>query len=172
MPKSSKENKEQVKLWYEQLKPRVVVDVGPGQGTYSQVVRDNKAYWVCVEAWAPYVEQFNLNKQYDEVIISDINYVDLNKVHHSPDLVIIGDVLEHMTKSQATQLISNLMNWSKHVIISIPLKHLSQGPWQGNYFETHIDHWNHNDMVNLLGIHLKEYKTGKVLGYYLCAKSV
>jgi 2-polyprenyl-3-methyl-5-hydroxy-6-metoxy-1,4-benzoquinol methylase len=171
MPKSSKENKEVAKVWCEQLKPVVVVDIGVGQGTYSILCREKGQKWIGVEAWAPYIEQFNLESLYNKVVVGDINYLDLSLVHSKPDLVIIGDVLEHMDKSVAETLINKLLDWSKDVIISVPLKHLAQDAWQGNFFEIHKDHWHHKEMVEFMGSNLVDTKTGKVLGYYLCRRS-
>lgn len=171
MPKSSKENKDIAKLWHDKLKPKVVLDVGPGQGTYATLCKSKGEHWIGVEAWAPYIEQFDLTNLYEEVIVSDVRYFDFDKLANKPDLVIMGDVLEHMHKNESKELILDMINRYGDVIISVPLKHLDQGAWEGNWFETHIDHWHHKEMVEFLGEKLKEYKTGKVLGYYLCSRS-
>lgn len=172
MPKSSKENKNIAKLWHHQINPRVVLDIGPGQGTYATLCKQPGEYWIGIEAWAPYVKQFGLERLYDKVIIADARYMAFDKLGWFPDLVIMGDVLEHMHKDESMELILDMINRYSDVIISVPLKHLDQGAWEGNWFETHVDHWHHEEMVEFLGKYLKEYKTGKVLGYYLCAKSV
>jgi hypothetical protein len=169
MPKSSKENKDIAKNWHDVIKPKVVLDIGPGQGTYASLCKSPGEYWIGVEAWAPYIKQFDLDKLYDQLIVADARYVNLDALKIKPDLVIMGDVLEHMTKSESKALITEMLRRYKNLIISVPLKHLPQGPWEGNWFETHVDHWHHKEMLEFLKEYKVDYKTGKVLGYYLCS---
>lgn len=173
MPKSSKENKDVAKQWHDMLNPKVVLDIGPGQGTYATLCKKPGEYWIGIEAWAPYIEQFDLKSLYDSVIVADARFVNLDKLPRTPDLVIMGDVLEHMKKGEAKDLIAEMFSRYERIIISVPLKHLDQGPWEGNHFEIHVDHWHHEEMMQFLGGFLArtEYKTGKVLGYYLCTVS-
>lgn len=171
MPRSSRENKAVVKGWYDRLEPEVVLDIGVGQGTYALLCRGgHAARWIGVEAWAPYVADYGLAGLYEEIIIGDVRYLDLKRIQ-KPDMVIIGDVLEHMKKDEAKQLINDLLEITEHLVISVPLKHLAQDAWHGNWFETHVDHWHHDDMLEFLSDRLVETKTGKVLGYYLCSAS-
>lgn len=170
MPTSSPENKEIVLQWKQAIKPSVVVDIGVGEGTYAKLARDfenNDEIWLGIEIFYPYVTQFNLEKLYHQIIISDVRYLDLGLVHTNPDLVIIGDVLEHMKKDEAKEVIERLLWWSKNVIISVPLLHFEQGEHFGNPFETHVDHWGNIEMTEFLGDRLKDNKEGDVLGYYL-----
>lgn len=171
MPTSSPENKEQVLEWKKALAPSVIVDIGVGQGTYSKLLRDFKKdeIWLGIEVFYPYVSKFNLEHLYNLIIISDVRYTHLKLVHERPDLVIIGDVLEHMKKDEAKQLIRRLISWAKNVIISIPVRHIAQGEHFGNPFETHVDHWRHEEMVEFLGDALDDSKKGKILGYYLAS---
>lgn len=174
MPTSSSENKHIVLDWKKAIKPKVVVDIGVGQGTYAKLARDFKnkeETWLGIEIFYPYVSQFKLKKLYHKVIISDVRYTHLGLIHKKPDLVIIGDVLEHMKKDQAKRVIGRLHSWAKNVIISIPLRHREQGQHFGNPFETHVDHWGNAEMLEFLGDTLKESKKGKILGYYLISKS-
>lgn len=170
MPTSSSENKEIVLEWKQAIKPKVVVDIGIGEGTYAKLARDfenNDEIWLGIEIFYPYVLQFDLEKFYHKIIISDVRYVDLSLVHEKPDLVIIGDVLEHMKKDEAKDVLVRLVEWAKNVIISVPLVHFEQGEHFGNPFETHIDHWGNIEMKEFLGNKLKDNKEGDVLGYYL-----
>jgi 2-polyprenyl-3-methyl-5-hydroxy-6-metoxy-1,4-benzoquinol methylase len=175
MPKSSKENKDIAKQWHDELLPEVVLDIGPGQGTYAALCKKAGQRWIGVEAWAPYIEQFDLTSLYDEVIVADVRYINFDKLTKNIELVIMGDVLEHMKKDDAKNLIQHMFHRYGTILISVPLKHLDQGAWQGNWFETHVDHWHHKEMMEFLNGMFPErleYKTGKVLGYYLCSNSV
>lgn len=168
MPTSDQENKYIVSEWLRRINPGVVVDVGVGKGTYSDLAREIPQQWIGIEVFYPYVEQFDLQSKYDRIVISDIRYTSLRSVYPKPDAVIIGDVLEHMTKEEAQQVIKKLLVWAKHVIISVPLMHRDQGAVQGNPFETHVDHWTHAEMIEFIGKRLLQQKKGRILGYYLC----
>lgn len=171
MPTSSTEHKQLIKRWYDKLAPLTVVDIGPGQGTYAKLCKGKRSHWVGIEAWAPYVDQFNLNALYDEIVISDIRHTDLKSIHAGPDLVIIGDVLEHMNREDAIAVTYKLLGWGKHVLISVPLRHRDQHAVHGNWFETHQpDRWKFGHMLKELDHKIIKAKRGKVLGYILCAQ--
>ena len=64
MPYSYPEYKEEVKTHILNNLPlnSKILDVGPGCGTYSHLLR-NKGYKMdCIEVWEPYVDQFNLRE--------------------------------------------------------------------------------------------------------------
>lgn len=175
MPTSDRENKDVVVRWFQDIKPRTVLDIGAGEGTYAKLIDDSgiedKAYWTAIEAWAPYVSKYKLGELYNNVVIADACYVDYSKINLGfSELVIAGDVLEHMTKTEAKELINELKKRSKNIIISIPLLHLDQGAYKGNWFETHIDHWGYEEMCAELGQGLTESIKGPTLGYFLWKK--
>jgi cyclopropane fatty-acyl-phospholipid synthase-like methyltransferase len=155
---------------YLDLQPATVVDIGPGEGTYARLMRPHhRARWGAVEAWGPYVEQFDLNRLYDHVIVADARYLD--PVLYAVDLVIAGDVLEHMTHDDARQLLRRITAYARHLLVSIPVRHLAQGAYQGNWFETHVEHWHFAEMHDALtklpdGQVLDSYE-GHTLAYYL-----
>ena len=169
MPTSDPEHKAWALDRIRELQPKMVVDVGPGVGTYSDLAREHTpgATWKCIEAWAPYIPQFGLWQKYDHVIVGDIRHVDLHSVTFAPDLVIVGDVLEHMAKAEARSVLRLLQAWADNVLVSVPLAHHDQGDVNGNWFEIHRDHWTHNEMLDVLGTGVRAHKRGKILGYYL-----
>ena len=77
------------------LRPTTVLDVGPGQGTYADLLRSCTpgALWSCVEIFAPYVQMFGLHSKYDTIYVADIRGFAWPGRF---DVVILGDVLEHM----------------------------------------------------------------------------
>lgn len=169
MPTSDQENKDVVIRWYEQIKPRSVLDIGAGEGTYSKLIKHKHgAYWTALEAWSPYVKRYNLHSKYDDVIVADARYVDYGLIN--ADMVIAGDVLEHMTKAEARRCIDRFKQYSNSIIISIPLLHLDQDAYKGNWFETHVDHWGYEEMCSYLGGGLQESIKGPTLGYFLWQK--
>lgn len=169
MPTSDQENKDVVVRWYKALRPRSVLDIGAGAGTYSKLIQDKgRARWIALEAWTPYIKRYKLADKYDQVIVADARYLDYGLI--SADLVIAGDVLEHMNKDEAKRCIDRFKQHSKAVIISIPLLHLDQDAYMGNWFEEHKDHWGYEEMCAYLGGGLQESIKGPTLGYFLWQK--
>lgn len=147
MPYSDTEGKETALAWYEQIQPRTVIDIGAGSGTYAQAVRANslcKGRWTAVEAWEPYVARFGLHGLYDAVVVADA--CRLVAPFYRADLVIAGDVLEHMPRADATRLLDKIRTHAANLIVSVPVLHLDQGAVYGNPHETHIDHWTADQM--------------------------
>ena len=80
--------------------PQRVLDVGPGYGKYGVLLReylDPTPVIDAVEAWLPYIHDHGLEGIYREVMwcrAEDIHDDDLATY----DLVMMGDVIEHMEK--------------------------------------------------------------------------
>jgi hypothetical protein len=143
MPWSSYEGKEKILSWISMINVQNVCDVGPGCGTYRDLCKNNglltDCKWFAVEIWEPYVLEFNLKGKYDEVIVEDVRQTDLSKF----ELIIFGDVLEHMTRAEAKKCIDSAPQAWK--ILSIPTDHYPQEPVRGNPFERHVEEdWNQN----------------------------
>lgn len=168
MPYSASENKEWVKTWVEELKPRRVLDIGVGQGTYSDLCRTEEQKWTGIEVFYPYVQDFELEGKYDEIIIADARWVDYGKLQRQ-DLIIAADFLEHMTKEEAKKLINTLILHGNYLLICFPVQHLDQHD-DRNPFEAHIDHWHYEEMATFLSsLHVTIEKTikGEILAYFL-----
>ena len=99
----------------------------------------HRDHWTAVEAWEPYVDEFGLRDLYDEVIVTDARR--LNWPIFQVDLVIAGDVLEHMPRDDAKALLKRIRQGAANLIVSIPVLHLPQGAVNGNPYEQHVDHW-------------------------------
>lgn len=172
MPYSDMQGKDTAREWYDQINPRTVVDVGAGSGTYVHHLRnsrpgpDDASTWTAVEAWGPYVEQFSLDEAYDRVIVADARYV-LTQLFMA-DLVITGDVLEHMSREEAVILLDRIRLSTLHLIVSVPVLHLDQDAVYGNPFERHVEHWSAEDMLAELSRHgkIEAQWTGDVLAYF------
>jgi 2-polyprenyl-3-methyl-5-hydroxy-6-metoxy-1,4-benzoquinol methylase len=77
-----------------------VLDVGPGVGTYSDLLR-HKGYQIdAVEIFRPYIEKYGLIEKYDNVYCDDIVKFDISDY----DFIILGDVLEHLPAERAKEL--------------------------------------------------------------------
>jgi len=169
VPTSDKDGKGWARRVIERLAPGVVVDIGAGEGTYARLARDvtPDCRWIAVEAWAPYIPEYGLWHLYDWVIVADVRHFDPYTIVRRPDLVIVGDVLEHMTQLEARGVLARLKAWAHHILVSVPLVHHDQNDVGGNWFEIHREHWSGQDMRAELGPGLADAREGKVLGYYL-----
>lgn len=181
MPTSDGQGKDIALDWYRKIRPATVVDVGAGAGTYAKLMRDDpeeitvlqsaqpvrsvwRDHWTAVEAWEPYVAEYDLKQLYDQVIIADARH--LNWPTYQADLVIAGDVLEHMTHDDAKQLLRRIRQGAQNLIVSIPVLHLPQGAVGGNPYERHIDHWTAGAMGRELGDGIRDSWVGGVLAYF------
>lgn len=143
-------------------KAPVVIDLGAGEGTYSDLARGWRpdALWVAVEVWQPYLDQFNLWRKYDVVAIRDAREFPLPKM---PYVLIAGDVLEHMTRQESTALLERAMQDAEAIVASVPVVDYHQHH-HDNPFEEHLDQWTHAQMIEQLpGC---QYWRGNLLGRY------
>jgi hypothetical protein len=167
-----------IKEMFEGKNPRVI-DVGAGSGTYSRLLRSSiSGHWIAVEAWKPYIEEYDLPAIYDEIVCDDIRHRTdiLFGDGGPPDLVIMGDVLEHMSKEDAKDIIYCSIFPPTTLLVCIPLLHLEQDAVYGNPFEIHRmeNHWNLEEMTEFLDhlVSSGDYSTldthvGDVVGYFL-----
>lgn len=169
MPYSDPDNKGYVLEKLIQLKPVSVLDVGPGAGIYGELCRQVPSIEMveCVEIWEPYIAQFNLTGIYDVVHRMDVREFD----DFDFDVVIFGDVLEHMSRLEALAVYERARRSAKTVIFSIPIIHLPQGPYAGNPHETHVeDDWKHEEILKWFpGI--TEHRQFRVTGVYVANDS-
>jgi len=147
MPGSDKQGKEIIRHWITQQQDiNTIVDLGPGEGTYPQLINDSKYKWKAVEIWAPYIKRFALDELYSEIRIGDIRYMELPDA----DCCIAGDILEHLEKDDAIEMIHKIDKQFKHVVLSIPIDHHSNVIYEGNYFEKHISIWTLDELEELI----------------------
>jgi predicted TPR repeat methyltransferase len=169
MPHSSGIGKEETAKWFNVNKDKIkrVLDIGVGAGTYAKIIKSQKnltkdAEWVGIEAWAPYIEKFELNKLYNQIINSDVRLLEWDSLGFF-DVAIAGDVLEHMTKEEAVNLVEKVLDRSTTMIISIPIWEYPQGAAHGNPFEIHVkEDWSHEEVKETWGRYIQK----SFVGYY------
>jgi hypothetical protein len=76
----------------------------------------------------------------------------------NPDVVIAGDVLEHMTKEDAITLVDRILQVSKTLIVSIPIRYMPQDEHAyPNPHEEHVkDDWSHEEVMATWGKYVKD----------------
>lgn len=143
--------------------PKSVFDVGVGFGRwgflarmYLEVWKDRilKKDWVVqvdgVEIWDEYITP-GVKYYYDKIWIGDALEI-TNGLDRKYDMIIAGDIIEHLKKSSARKLFKRLYEMAdKVLIVVIPMGHL-EGEEEilgGNPYERHQSWWTEEEMKKL-----------------------
>ncbi len=160
MPSSVRENDNMIRQFCTDNNIRTVLDVGTGMGTYSDILRPQLEWIDGVEVWEPYIEQFGLNNKYDRLFVGDAReVVSSARLSHEEgllgskyDLIIFGDVMEHMTEDEALTMWDHASKIAIWGMISIPIIHYPQGPEFGNPYEVHVqEHMRPDGVIDNYG---------------------
>lgn len=150
MPFSARENRTWALRQVAAAKPRLVVDIGPGVGTYADLLRPALPHTAFhgVEVWEPYVSKYELLTKYDAITVADARSFDFPRGDYA---VVMGDVLEHMPEHDGRALVATIKARAKHLLLSVPVLHKEQGATFGNPYETHVRHWSYDELRELMG---------------------
>jgi predicted TPR repeat methyltransferase len=170
MPGSVRENDAFVRNFVITNQCGSVLDVGAGQGTYANILWGAVAQIDGIEVWEPYVSEFSLFAKYNKLTLGDAREVLASTPDNYYDLVIFGDILEHMTEAEALtcwQEAARIASWG---LISVPIIHYPQGAEGGNPYEVHVqDHltpehvrevygpFDHEAVYNITGTFIKRF---------------
>ena len=148
MPFSSDRGKAHIKRIVNKIKPKTALDIGCGMGTYARLFPDLE--WTGVEIWEPYIEKYDLKSLYPTLHSVDAReWIPTQKY----DVAFLGDVLEHMTVTDARYVLERLRECSETVIVSIPMGYYPQDAYEGNPHEEHITHnWNPRLFHSVFGV--------------------
>ncbi len=167
MPYSFSYYKQELLEWFLKNVPKHkrILDVGPGVGTYADLLAGQGYRIDAVEIFPPYIQKYGLLEKYDNVFIGDILKFDIKDY----DFIILGDVLEHIHKEDAIKLYERILS-KKECLVAVPFE-MEQGEHEGNIYETH-------HQADLTPVIMKErYPKLKVLkeindyGYYYYIRS-
>lgn len=100
-----------------------------------------------LEVFEPYVEMFGLKEKYDTVTVGNM----LDRQDYDFDLVIFGDVMEHVTKDQAIELWERVKAQASWAVIACPVVHWEQGEEFGNPYEAHLHHYDVDEVHATFG---------------------
>lgn len=175
MPGSVVEGKQLVKDFIIDHDLRTFLDIGPGEATYYNAFEGIYIDRIDgVEVWAPYVAQYELYRKYNQVIIADISYLDWDMLpldHY--DLVLLGDVIEHMSVEQGREVVRKAADKADYVALSLPIYGYAQNVgYEGNWFETHVEQYSDATVKSQLikGYHMHQEMQGEVVGVYIFQK--
>lgn len=171
MPTSYKDFKNQIKEYiYKKYSTDIkILDIGPGLGTYAQLLPDYKNI-DCVEIYSPYIEEFNLKSQYKNVF--NLNILDFDFEYY--DLIIMGDILEHLSPQDSLKLLKKLTTKCDDIIISIPYladyNHLKIAANEPNINNLHIQIDLTPDIMKERYPMLKQMWSNSRIGVYIKEK--
>ncbi len=129
------------------IKPITFLDLGAGAGKYGSMIKEinPSIETIAVEIEKDYIEKFNLHSIYKQVWnISVTDIVQPKYFDSNFDVVMIGDILEHLKKSEGVDLLNFLIYRCRWIIIEFPHRYLQNAV--GDYTsEAHISVWTEND---------------------------
>lgn len=137
------------------------LDIGVGNGKWGFLFREYVDIWGerylkhewkaivdGIEIYSPYIQQHQ-RSVYNNIYIGDVLKIidDLGCY----DIIMAGDVLEHLHKEDAIILIDKLKERTEKVlIVSIPLgSEWLRGMVRGNKHEAHVSSWSVNELQGL-----------------------
>lgn len=173
MPNSVRENDAHVRAFVSSHVIDTALDVGPGEGTYHRILSDLIPDMDAVEIWEKNITDFSLRNRYRAVAHADIReYIDVVDTYDTPsitgpyDLIIFGDVLEHMSVSDAIIVFQKALDRAPYVLVSVPIHHFPQEPIDGNEAERHLIEDPRRELIPYLGKPLYQWEYA-VTGTYI-----
>jgi hypothetical protein len=157
------------------LRPRRILDIGIGMGTYGFILRqfmDVKEERLDREKWRTVIDGIEIFETYrnpvwdyvyNTVFIGDARLL-VDQLDRY-DVVLCNDVLEHFDLDEARNLLSRLVEANQTVIATTPNIDFPQGSWGGNEAETHRCSLQAADFPHLVA----QKKTG-ITTCYVCSR--
>ena len=135
-----------ISKWIYNIKPKTILDVGCGFGRYGFLCREILEVWQlrykkeewktkinAIEIFEPFITPMH-EYLYDKITIGDIRHMDIADC----DLIILGDILEHLPKNDAIALVRRLRKSAQWIIIQSPYGKMKQPAVFGNPAEEHL----------------------------------
>jgi SAM-dependent methyltransferase len=168
MPYSSTEGKSWIRRLLADVEPSSILDVGAGSGTYADLLQPvlPDCRFRAIEVHEPYIERFRLAAKYETILTVDVRKWGSYLFWATADVVILGDVLEHLAHADAVATWHVARTAAEvGVVLSLPIVEYPQGAVDGNEHEAHLHTWSHESVLaELEGI--TEWWTGEEIGAY------
>jgi hypothetical protein len=111
-----------------------MLDIGGGDGKWAHVLGSFIRHIDCIEIFEPYVERYNLKEMYTNVYTG--NFLDFDFERY--DLVVMGDVFEHVTQEEAFNWLTKVRDKVGDIIIVVPFEYVQD--WDGVYENVYGHH--------------------------------
>jgi 2-polyprenyl-3-methyl-5-hydroxy-6-metoxy-1,4-benzoquinol methylase len=154
------------------LRPSSILDVGPGFGKYGLLLREYLEIWElryqkkdwkvrldCVEAFESYLTPVH-EYVYDKIYVGDI--CELVDELGEYNLILMVDVLEHLTKEQGESLLRSFKSKTQHILVVCPRQVSPQGEVFENPYEVHKHQWTEEEL-GALGASFVKNNLGKII---------
>ena len=149
------------------IKPSICFDVGTGYGKRGRIVKS--LYPDCkiigFEFFKKYVDEKKeeLKRYYNNIYICDFYDWIQKNVDWKADLIVFGDVLEHILKSRVYDILDMCLNRCRWIVIITPVG-IRQNNVQDNIKEAHISIIS---LADLYKYNIYHYLKKGPLTYYL-----
>ncbi len=162
MPESYPNFKKEIKEYVINNFPidSTILDVGPGIGTYATLLHEYTNI-DCVEIFQPYIDRYNLSKVYRKTY--NANIVDFEYEHY--DLIIFGDILEHLSVPDAQKVLKYAYSRCNDIIVSVPYRY-KQGIHEDNIYEIHLQDDLTPQLMNQRYPELRWLNSDNIIGIY------
>jgi hypothetical protein len=142
------------------ISPSTVFDVGVGAGKYGEILKEifPSSIVTGCEVDASYLIEFkDKHLFYKNIVIKSIMEI-VNAEEVEFDLVIFGDVLEHLKGSEIIDVLDYFQYRTKYILCVYPTG-LRQGIWNGHPSERHLSEVKLYEIVNRYDVW--EYKKAR-----------
>ena len=139
-----------------------VLDIGAGCGTYWNLLNDSFRTIDAVEVFKPNILKYNLKQKYHKVYNMDIKDFKYNNY----DIIIFGDILEHLDVNDAKMVLEYAYTRCKELIVAVPYE-LEQDEVGGNIHEIHKQADLTPKIMKERYPMLKELYKNNLYGYYV-----
>lgn len=139
-----------------------ILDVGAGCGTYYNLLSDYFNYIDAVEVFLPNIMNYNLKQKYHKVY--NMNIKDFKYPKY--DIIIFGDIIEHLEVNEAQEVLNYAYNHCKEMIVAVPYE-LEQGIEEDNVYEIHKQADLTPKIMKERYPMLKELYKNELYGYYV-----
>src|SRR3989338_4500380 len=153
------------------LKPETLLDLGAGAGKYGELAKkiNSSIKLTAVEIEKDYIKNFKLPSIYDKVWnISATDLINPKYYDQIFDVIMIGDIIEHLKKSDGIDLLNFLIYRCRWIILEFP-HHYLQNSVDGYQSEAHISVWTETDFSSFerTKLYIKDTQRLIVLRGYL-----
>jgi cyclopropane fatty-acyl-phospholipid synthase-like methyltransferase len=131
-----------------------VLDIGLGSGKYGLLCREyskNLEQLDGVEVHKPYITDVQ-KAIYDTIYYMDVTK-DYTKLPTDYDLVLMIDVIEHMSYEKGHEILKYFKGSS--ILVSTPISFATE-PHPENPFQEHITHWTHDNFSRYNYVNMSE----------------
>lgn len=139
-----------------------ILDVGAGCGTYYDLLKDKYKNIDAVEIYFPNIIDYNLKNKYINVYNCDI----INFKYNYYDLIIFGDIIEHLSLSDAKDVLNYAFNKCKNLIVAVPYNFptmiIDENKYE-NHIQIDLTSYNMKERYPMLKLLYKNY----AYGYYI-----